>query len=143
MRSIRRGDVVVFKYPKVPERDYVKRCVALGEDGVSMEAKQLRVNAEPIDESGYVQHTDDTVYPPSLYLPEAYRNRDHFGPMQVPIGYAFCLGDNREESNDSRFWGPVPASYTKGRAFMILWSAQDGEGGFPPVRLRRSLRLIR
>ena len=147
MRDIRRGDVVVFKYPKVPERDYIKRCVALGGDEVEMRDKRLVVNGEPIDESRYVYYSETTVYPQSLYLPEGYRYRDNLGPLQVPSGYAFCLGDNRDESNDSRFWGPVPRAYTKGRALLVLWStaaasAGDVQGGAPPIRLRRSLRLI-
>lgn len=140
-RDVRRGDVVVFKYPKDPHRDYVKRCVALGGDEVVMEDKQLLVNGEPIPESGYVYYQEATVYPQSLFLPQEYRYRDNFGPMEIPAAYLFCVGDNRDESNDSRFWGPVPASYTKGRAFMVLWS--ESKGTFPPVRLGRSFHLIR
>jgi signal peptidase I len=145
MRDVRRGDVVVFKHPKIPERDFVKRCVALGGDEVAMVDKQLLVNGEPIAESGYVYHSETTVYPQSLYLPEGYRNRDNLSSQNVPSGYAFCLGDNRDESNDSRFWGPVPGSYMKGRALLVLWSTvQDGSRDeSPPLRPGRSLRLVR
>ena len=68
-----------------------------------------------------------------VLLPDSYRQRDNFGPYTVPEDHYFCLGDNRDNSNDSRFWGPVPAEYVRGRAFMIYWSfdSHGGDGGTP------------
>lgn len=149
-RPIRRGDVVVFKFPQDPTRDFIKRCIGLPGDTVRLEDKQLFVNGERVDESGYTYFSDDNVYPPRL-VEEPFRHRDNYGPYTVPEHSYFCLGDNRDASNDSRFWGPVPASYVKGRAFLIYWSV-DGVASGPPAegsglrgRLRRlglSLRRI-
>ncbi|MDH3746302.1 MAG: signal peptidase I [Acidobacteriota bacterium] len=121
-RRVRRGDVVVFKFPQNPGRDFIKRCVALPGDRVELRDKALFVNGKTVDESGYVFHADSRTYPASLFLPDDYRLRDNFGIYTVPDGELFVLGDNRDNSNDSRFWGSVPTSYVKGRALLIYWS---------------------
>ncbi len=114
-REPRRGDVVVFKYPNQPRRDFIKRCIAVAGDTVEVRAKKLHINGEPQDEP-YVVFKGD----------QAGRSRglpgDNYGPRVVPEGTIFCLGDNRDNSLDSRFWGPVPLSYVKGRAVLIYWS---------------------
>jgi len=120
-RDIRRGDVVVFKFPQDPQRDFIKRAVALGGDVVEIRGKKLSVNGQP-EENPRACFKDPHVFPPSPYLPDDRRYRDYFGPYQVPPGYVFCMGDNRDNSYDSRFWGPVPRSYFKGRAVVIYWS---------------------
>ncbi|MCP4903034.1 MAG: signal peptidase I [bacterium] len=120
-REPRRGDVVVFKYPEDPRRDFIKRCAAIAGDTVEIRAKQLYVNGTPRDE-WYVVHKDERTFPNSDHIPLSKRVRDHFGPYVVPEGAIFCLGDNRDLSLDSRFWGPVPLSYVKGRAVLIYWS---------------------
>lgn len=120
-RGIRRGDVVVFKYPQNPERDFIKRTIALGGDTVEVRGKELSVNGEP-EVNRYVLHKDPQVIPDTHALPASIRNRDYFGPFVVPKEFVFCMGDNRDNSYDSRFWGPVPRSYFKGRALFIYWS---------------------
>jgi signal peptidase I len=120
-RDIRRGDVVVFKYPVDPERDFIKRAVAIGGDTVEVLAKQLYVNGIA-EVNPHLVHKDPQVFPDSPALPASIRNRDHFGPFVVPKGFVFCMGDNRDNSYDSRFWGPVPRTYFKGRALFIYWS---------------------
>lgn len=122
VRPIARGDVVVFKYPADPGRDFIKRCVGLPGDTVELVDKTLRINGRVLEESGYVHHEDPNTYPRTPLLAESYRKRDNFGPYRVPDEHYFCLGDNRDNSHDSRFWGPVPAAYVKGRAFLIYWS---------------------
>ena len=121
-REVRRGDVVVFKFPDDPARDFIKRCVALGGDRIEIVDKVVLVNGSPVADQPYTFHDDANIYPNSVFLHEDYRFRDNFGPSTIPEGHLFFLGDNRDNSNDSRFWGPVPASYVKGRAFLIYWS---------------------
>lgn len=123
-RPVERGDLVVFRFPQEPRRDFIKRCVALAGDVVEIRDKQLFVNDERIPEEHYVSFLDRRTYPRTLLLPEAFHRRDNFGPIEVRPGELFCLGDNRDRSNDSRFWGGVPHSYVKGRALLIYWSVR-------------------
>jgi signal peptidase I len=120
-RDPRRGDVVVFKFPEDPRRDFIKRCIALPGDTVEIRAKEVYLNGV-LQQEPYVVHKDPMVYPDSPLEPPSLRLRDNFGPYTVPPGTIFCLGDNRDNSLDSRFWGPVPRSYLKGRAVIIYWS---------------------
>ncbi|KDA54968.1 hypothetical protein EG19_03975 [Thermoanaerobaculum aquaticum] len=120
-RDVQRGDVVVFKFPQDPQRDFIKRAVAVGGDRVEIRAKRLYINGQPENNPRAV-FKDPAILPPSPYLPDDRRFRDFYGPYEVPQGHVFCMGDNRDNSYDSRFWGSVPRSYFKGRAFMIYWS---------------------
>lgn len=136
IRTPRRGDVVVFKYPEDPGRDFVKRFLGLPGEEVDLRDKRLFVDGEPIDESGYVRHVDETVYP-DYRVPgesyEYYRTRDQLGPLEVPPAHYFGLGDNRDNSHDSRYWGPIPAEFVKGRALLVYWSVigeEHPERGF-------------
>jgi len=122
LQKVRRGDVVVFKYPEDPSRDFIKRCIGLPGDVIEIVDKHIFVNGVGIDDDAYTLHSDPKVYPNSVFLHESYRLRDNFGPYTVPDEHLFFLGDNRDNSNDSRFWGPVPTHYVKGRAFMVYWS---------------------
>ncbi len=143
-RAARRGDVVVFKYPDDPSRDFIKRCLGLAGDSVEIVDKSLLINGEPVDESAYVHFEDERTYPRHPLLAERYRLRDNFGPYTVPEGHLFCMGDNRDNSHDSRFWGPVPTSYVKGRAFMIYWSFRSESpavASSPRSRLQQLLEV--
>lgn len=120
-RDVQSGDVVVFKYPQEPRRDFIKRAVAVGGQSMDIEAKRLSVAGRP-EANPRAVFKDPQIYPDSPFLHPAQRNRDHFGPYTVPDGYVFCMGDNRDNSYDSRFWGPVPRTYMKGRALFIYWS---------------------
>jgi signal peptidase I len=122
VRQIERGDVVVFKFPQDPTRDFIKRCMGLPGDTIEMVDKQLFLNGRKVDDEGYVYHMDEQVLPRSPLLPRSLRGRDNFGPVTVPPGSYFCMGDNRDNSHDSRVWGDVPESHVKGRAFMVYWS---------------------
>ena len=123
LRQIRRGDIVVFRYPENPETDYVKRVVGLPGDVVEIRSKKLFLDGRAVDEP-YVIHADEQVIPDQRQgmLPEPWRSRDHYGPFKVPAGHYFAMGDNRDYSYDSRYWGPVPRELIKGRAFMVYWS---------------------
>ena len=124
--EVRRGDVVVFKYPEGPARDFIKRCIGLPGDEIEIVDKTVFVNGKKLDDQSYTYRTDSSTYPRSSFLHEGIRERDNFGPETVPPGHYFFMGDNRDNSNDSRFWGPVPADYIKGRAFMVYWSFENG-----------------
>ena len=126
LHPIRRGDVVVFKFPEDPERDFIKRCIGLPGDEIEIVDKAVFVNGQKIDDQSYAYRLDPRTYPRSVFLHDSYRDRDNFGPTTVPAGHYFFMGDNRDNSNDSRFWGPVPADFIKGRAFLIYWSFADG-----------------
>jgi len=125
---LERGDVVVFKFPRDPERDFIKRCIALPGDRIEIVDKQAFVNGAAIEEGSYVYFEDSRTYTrrQSLFLDDGYRLRDNFGPYTIPEGHYFFLGDNRDNSNDSRFWGTVPKTYVKGHALLVYWSF-DGE----------------
>jgi len=123
---VRRGDVVVFKFPEDPKRDFIKRCIGLPGDEIKVVDKTLFVNGKEVEDQSYTYRTDPRTYPRSIFLDESYRDRDNFGPATVPAGHYFFMGDNRDNSNDSRFWGAVPSEFIKGRAFLIYWSFEDG-----------------
>ena len=88
--------------------------------------KTLLVNGQRVADADYVEHKDARVFPSLPFLDEQRRLRDNFGPIAVPAGHYFCMGDNRDYSYDSRFWGSVPERYLKGRAFLIYWSFGGG-----------------
>jgi len=127
LRDVRRGDIIVFRYPIDPNTDFVKRVVGLPGDTVMIRDKQVSINGQPLPEP-YTIFVDQTVFPLQYSLPEQYRARDQFGPFTVPQGQYFAMGDNRDRSNDSRFWGTVPRELIKGRAFLVYWSFR----GTPP-----------
>jgi len=115
VRNPVRGDVVVFIYPVDPSKDFIKRIVGVAGDKVEIRNKKVLVNGKPIpDDPGY--YDDPTVYPILA------RPRDNFGPVTVPPHKLFVMGDNRDHSYDSRFWGFVDLDAVRGKAVLIYWS---------------------
>jgi signal peptidase I len=113
--------VVVFRFPGNPDKDYVKRVVALPGESVEIRDRSVLVDGRPLDESAYAHFQQPSLSPadPEFGLrPE----RQPFGPRTVPAGQLFVLGDNRDNSNDSRFWGFLPRELVKGRALLVYWS---------------------
>jgi len=110
-----RGDVIVFKFPQDEERDFIKRVIALPGDKVEVRGKRVYVNDKPVQES-YAVHLD-----PSMQE-NPHSPRDNFAPVQAPSGQLFMMGDNRDYSMDSRFWGFLDINKIKGKAFIIYWS---------------------
>jgi len=110
----------VFKYPNDPRRDFIKRCVAVAGDTVEVREKQLYINGAPKEEPHVVFKGFESGRPRGP--------GDNYEPRVVPEGTIFCMGDNRDRSLDSRFWGPVPLSYVKGRAVLIYWSYEAEKG---------------
>jgi signal peptidase I len=121
MRPIVRGDVVVFKFPEDPERDFIKRIIGLPGETIEVKGTQVLVNGAAI-----AQPFAHFLLP---HDPNAPVNdgdpREHYGPVTVPAGHYFAMGDNRDNSQDSRYWGFLPGHYVKGRALMIYWSFDD------------------
>lgn len=124
-REVRRGDIIVFKKPGDDVNDgnvLVKRAVAGPGDTVKVKDKVLYVNGQPAD-GPYVQHIDPEIYRPGdPAASEMALLRDQFGPFRVPDGAYFGMGDNRDNSLDSRFWGPIPRQNIFGRPFLLYWS---------------------
>jgi signal peptidase I len=112
MREPERGDVIVFRYPRDRKLDFIKRCIAVGGETVEVREKQVFINGEPIE-------TAQAVF---LDAGSMLNGRDTFGPVTVPEGKVFVMGDNRDNSNDSRFWGFVDLADIKGKAIVIYWS---------------------
>lgn len=113
-----RGDIIVFVYPEDRDKDFIKRIVGVPGDVIEIRQKQLYRNGKQVDRSiePYAQYTKGLE--PGV--------RDNFGPVTVPEGHVFVMGDNRDHSFDSRFWGFVPYEDIKGKAFIIYWS-WDGD----------------
>ena len=120
-RPVKRGDVLVFKFPEDPRRDFIKRTIALPGETVEIRDKVISVEGVLLEEPE-VYHSDDRIWPDDPALPDSYRRRDQAHPFTVPPGSFFALGDNRDNSYDSRFWGAVPAANLKGRAVFVYWS---------------------
>ncbi|MFQ5559859.1 MAG: signal peptidase I [Nitrospinota bacterium] len=111
-RDIKRGDIIVFKYPKDETRDFIKRAIGLPGDKIEIKQRVVYVNGRPIDEPYSIHDSSNEYSTP----------RDNFGPIQVPKNKLLVLGDNRENSADSRFWGFLDIGKVKGKAFIIYWS---------------------
>lgn len=121
-RPLRRGDIVVFRSKEEPTVDVVKRCIGLPGDRIRIADKELFLNGRPVADKPYTRHTDPITYKNLPAYPPNRRRRDNFGPFVVPEKHYFFMGDNRDYSYDSRFWGPLPAHLVKGRAVIIYWS---------------------
>ncbi|MHB8788519.1 MAG: signal peptidase I [Desulfobulbaceae bacterium] len=115
INSPERNDVIVFRYPQDPKLDYIKRVIAIGGDTIESRDKVLYVNGKPFDDK-YGVRMDDSVADGTL------SPRDNFGPIVVPEGKVFVMGDNRDNSYDSRFWGFVDQKAILGKALIIYWS---------------------
>ena len=111
----KRGDIVVFIYPEDRSKDFIKRLVGVPGDTIEIRDKKIIINGLPYkDKHG--------VYVDPLIIPGSVQPRDNFGPVTVPEQKLFVMGDNRDESYDSRFWGMVDQRDVLGKALIIYWS---------------------
>lgn len=110
-----RGDIIVFKFPRDDERDFIKRVIGLPGDVIEVRDKAVYVNSQPLRE-------DYAVHDVPIILPAEVDPRDNFGPFTVSPDTVFVMGDNRDHSNDSRYWGVVPFGKIRGKAFVVYWS---------------------
>ena len=126
LRKPRPGDIVVFIWPKDRAKDFIKRVIAVEGETIEIRNRQILVDGKPRDD------------PHATWAPQRSPS-DRYGPFTVPPGHVFVMGDNRDQSYDSRFWGPVPMSDIKGQALIIYWS-WDGPDRW--VRWERIGRLV-
>ena len=120
---VERRDIVVFKYPDQPDRDFIKRVIGLPGETIELRNKKVYVNGNPLDEP-YV-HFLEAAHGSSEVT--SFDVRERYGPVTVPASQYFVMGDNRDNSQDSRYWGFLPRHYIKGKALMIYWS-YEAEG---------------
>lgn len=166
VEEIERGDILVFRYPMDQRVNYIKRCVAVGGDTLEIRDKQLYINGDrwPAPEDGRElsmggrevtipsegKFTDPYVLPPDLRMrqitPAGAGNKDNYGPVVVPPGHLFMMGDNRDNSADSRYWGFLDEKLVMGRAEIIYFSFDKLANLSKPwelIRWNRLLNLIR
>jgi len=132
-RKPEKGDIIVFKYPEDRSRDFIKRVMAMEGDVIESKNKTIYVNGKAVDEP-YAQHTDTSLRPGGI------EPRDNFGPYIVPKGKYFMMGDNRDQSYDSRYWGYVDLTDIRGEALILYWS-WDNKNHWP--RFERIGRLVK
>ena len=133
VRGLRRGDVVVFKYPDEPERDFIKRVIGLPGETVELRSKKVYINGQPLDEP-YVHFLEPASTAQEV---TSFDVRERYGPVRVPEEQFFVMGDNRDRSYDSRFWGFANIDDIKGKATFIYWSRDTSKGWLTPPRLER------
>ena len=121
-KPVARGHVVVFKYPEDPGRDFIKRVIGLPGETVEVRDKTVLVDGQALQEP-YARFLEPPLrHDDPEYTFRAEGLRDNWGPKQVPDGQLFVMGDNRDNSRDSRFWGFLPKDQVKGRALLVYWS---------------------
>lgn len=128
-----RNDIVVFVYPEDPSKDFIKRVVAVAGDTLEIIDKQLYVNDKPVTGEAHAVYKEDRI------IPGNFSTRDNLKKITIPEHKLFVMGDNRDNSHDSRFWGFVDLSEIKGEAFMIYWSWNKEDFG---VRWKRLGNLL-
>jgi signal peptidase I len=125
-RDVKRGDIIAFRYPEDVRQTYIKRVIGIPGDRIRLEDKQVIRNGHKLAEP-YARHSDpgidnDRDNFPTAAAPEAIAHHVRDGEVVVPPGMLFVLGDNRDNSLDSRYWGFVPSSYVVGKPLVIYWS---------------------
>lgn len=131
-------DIIVFKYPEDPSKDFIKRVIATAGDTVEIDHKKLYINGRLVEDESYAQYKDHIIYPSDF--PERTRaRRDNASKFTVPEHKLFVMGDNRDNSHDSRFWGFVDLKDVRGKALIIYWSWDKDAFG---IRWKRIGHLI-
>jgi signal peptidase I len=141
---IRRGDVIVFKYPEQPDRDFIKRVIGLPGETIELRNKKVYIDGKPLDEPyvHFIFPPDENDSSSAADLPDFDLTRT-YGPVTVPERHYFMMGDNRDNSQDSRYWGFMPQDYVKGKALFVYFSYGDSPGGlFSNIRWTRLLHQI-
>ena len=121
LQDVDRGDIIVFKYPEDPERDFIKRVIGLPGESVEVRAKTVYIDGRPLEES-YVHFEQPPLAVADRNEVTSFDVREQYGPVTVPSEQYFVMGDNRDNSQDSRYWGFLPRGYIKGKALVVYWS---------------------
>lgn len=138
-KKIRHHDIIVFKYPKELNKDFVKRVIALEGETIEIKDKQVYIDGQPIQEK-YKVHNDNQVYSNNGYYYYDDLIRDNFGPVTVPPGHCFVMGDNRDNSMDSRYWSFLPMAYIKGKPWVIYFSYDAERDAYLKTNPREKLK---
>lgn len=142
--DLQRGDIIIFKYPKDPEQKYIKRLIAKAGNRIRIENKQVYLNGVKLDEL-YVQHIDSRNYPYTAKQNEwGIHIRDNMPEITIPDRMLFVLGDNRDNSSDSRFWGFVDEELVKGKARFIhfSWDSENNRVRWERIGMRLDMPSI-
>ncbi|MFQ5930045.1 MAG: signal peptidase I, partial [Acidobacteriota bacterium] len=141
-RTIRRGDIIVFKFPRRPEVLYVKRAVGLPGETLEIRNKTVHINGTPLDEP-YKVHSDPYIQPRRgrYHFVNGDFKRDNYGPIRIPEAAYFVMGDNRDDSADSRYFGFLPHSHIVGKPLFIFWSYEDDADAYLKSSLPEILGL--
>ncbi len=158
----KRGDIIVFKYPKDEKLDYIKRCVALSGDTIEVRQGTVYLNHKPYEQIEFMKKefdTEDNIYTNYYkvtntegkhYVIRRYDGINpssrYYGPVVVPTGYLFMMGDNRDNSADGRSWGFMPKENIVGEALIIYWSWDKNKSIwklFSKIRWERIFNIIR
>jgi signal peptidase I len=124
MGTIKRGDIIVFKYPEEPDRDFIKRVIGLPGETLELKDKRVYINGKPLDEP-YVHFLEPPRGHAGMSEETSLDVRERYGPVTVPPDQYFMMGDNRDNSQDSRYWGFLRRDYIKGKALIIYWSFES------------------
>lgn len=137
------GDIIVFKYPEDPSKAFIKRCVAKGGQKVEIRDKVVYIDGKKQQLPEHAKFVDPHIIPNRLTINQNFGNRDNLQELVVPEDTFFVMGDNRDNSNDSRFWGFVPYENISGKAFILYWSWDKNVPLFQKVRWGRLFNLIK
>jgi signal peptidase I len=138
---VARGDVVVFKFPEDPGRDFIKRVIGLPGETVEVRNKKVYVNGAPLEEP-YVHFLEPPAAVTTGHEVTSFDVRERYGPVTVPADHLFVMGDNRDNSQDSRYWGFLPMRFLKGKALMVYWSYDAGPTEYRRPGLAGTLRSM-
>ena len=143
IRNPRPGDIIVFKYPEDPSKPFIKRCIATSGQKVEIRNKVVYVDGKEQHLPEHAKFIDSNIIPNITTIPQNFRNRDNLQEVIVPDNTFFAMGDNRDNSNDSRFWGFVPYENISGKAFILYWSWDEDGSFLRKVRWERLFQLIK
>ncbi len=124
-KNLKRGDLAVFKYPVDPTMDFIKRVIGLPGETLEIRSKKVFIDGKELAEPWLTKYPKGNYFSESNnILPSAVSTRDNFGPIKIPEGCFFVMGDNRDNSSDSRFWGVVDKKFVEGKAFFIYYPTE-------------------